>query len=56
MNIKQDLEEEMAKASDDEAKALKAYKDTQKESQESMAAMEKSWNVSAYDTAAAVST
>merc|ERR1719235_1950531 len=31
----------MAKASDDEAKALQAYKDTLKESQESMAAMEK---------------
>merc|ERR1719428_2551606 len=40
-NIKQDLEEEMAKASDDEAKALQAYKDTLKESTESMAAMEK---------------
>merc|ERR1719335_1812342 len=40
-NIKQDLEEEMDKASDDEAKALQAYKDTLKESEESMAAMEK---------------
>merc|ERR1719183_141418 len=40
-NIKQDLEEEMDKAKDDEAKALQAYKDTLKESQESMAAMEK---------------
>merc|ERR1719389_357704 len=40
-NIKQDLEEEMAKASDDEAKALQAYKTTLKESQESMEAMEK---------------
>merc|ERR1719301_479987 len=40
-NIKQDLEEEMAKASDDEAKALQAYKDTLKESTESLAAMEK---------------
>merc|ERR1719191_697181 len=40
-NIKQDLEEEMAKAKDEEAKALQAYKDTLKESQESMAAMEK---------------
>merc|ERR1719389_605088 len=40
-NIKQDLEEEMAKASDDEAKALQAYKDTLKESTESMEAMEK---------------
>merc|ERR1719252_215495 len=39
-NIKQDLEEEMAKASDDEAKALQAYKDTLKESTEAMAAME----------------
>merc|ERR1719321_298688 len=42
-NIKQDLEEEMAKAKDEEAKALQAYKDTLKESQESMAAMEKRW-------------
>merc|ERR1719484_123009 len=40
-NIKQDLEEEMAKGKDEEAKALQAYKDTLKESQESMAAMEK---------------
>merc|ERR1719238_1652559 len=40
-NIKQDLEEEMDKAKADEAKALQAYKDTLKESQESMAAMEK---------------
>jgi hypothetical protein len=40
-NIKQDLEEEMAKGKDDEAKALQAYKDTLKESQESMDAMEK---------------
>merc|ERR1719454_2613608 len=40
-NIKQDLEEEMAKAKDEEAKALQAYKDTLKESQESMDAMEK---------------
>jgi hypothetical protein len=40
-NIKQDLEEEMDKAKDDEAKALQAYKDTLKESQESMDAMEK---------------
>merc|ERR1719331_1918701 len=40
-NIKQDLEEEMAKAQDDEAKALQAYKDTLAESEESMAAMEK---------------
>merc|ERR1740138_718830 len=40
-NIKQDLEEEMAKAKDDEAEALQAYKDTLKESEESMAAMEK---------------
>merc|ERR1719181_1684802 len=40
-NIKQDLEEEMAKAKDEEAKALQAYKDTLKESQESMKAMEK---------------
>merc|ERR1719335_1178190 len=40
-NIKQDLEEEMDKAKDDEAKALQAYKDTLKESTESMAAMEK---------------
>merc|ERR1719201_3235079 len=40
-NIKQDLEEEMAKGKQDEAKALQAYKDTLKESQESMAAMEK---------------
>merc|ERR1719194_328854 len=39
-NIKQDLEEEMAKAKDEEAKALQAYKDTLKESEESMAAME----------------
>merc|ERR1719174_3262990 len=37
-NIKQDLEEEMAKAKDEEAKALQAYKDTLKES---LAAMEK---------------
>jgi chromosome segregation ATPase len=40
-NIKQDLEEEMAKAKDEEAKSLQAYKDTLKESQDSMAAMEK---------------
>merc|ERR1719243_282923 len=40
-NIKQDLEEEMAKAKEEEAKALQAYKDTLKESQDSMAAMEK---------------
>merc|ERR1719305_1378378 len=40
-NIKQDLEEEMDKGKQDEAKALQAYKDTLKESQESMAAMEK---------------
>jgi hypothetical protein len=40
-NIKQDLEEEMAKAKEGEAKALQAYKDTLKESEESMAAMEK---------------
>merc|ERR1719161_1890459 len=40
-NIKQDLEEEMAKGKDEEAKALQAYKDTLKESTESMAAMEK---------------
>jgi hypothetical protein len=40
-NIKQDLEEEMAKGKEEEAKALQAYKDTLKESQESMAAMEK---------------
>jgi hypothetical protein len=40
-NIKQDLEEEMDKGKADEAKALQAYKDTLKESQESMAAMEK---------------
>merc|ERR1719440_2535528 len=40
-NIKQDLEEEMAKAKDEEAKALQAYKDTLKESTESMEAMEK---------------
>merc|ERR1719426_398644 len=40
-NIKQDLEEEMAKGKDEEAKALQSYKDTLKESQESMAAMEK---------------
>merc|ERR1719316_1212856 len=40
-NIKQDLEEEMAKGKDEEAKALQAYKDTLKKSQESMAAMEK---------------
>jgi len=40
-NIKQDLEEEMDKAKDDEAKALQAYKDTLAESEESMAAMEK---------------
>merc|ERR1719375_3011638 len=39
-NIKQDLEEEMDKAKEDEAKALQAYKDTLKESQEAMAAME----------------
>merc|ERR1719454_18263 len=40
-NIKQDLEEEMDKGKQDEAKALQAYKDTLKESQESMDAMEK---------------
>merc|ERR1719181_2001646 len=40
-NIKQDLEEEMAKGKDEEAKALQSYKDTLKESQDSMAAMEK---------------
>merc|ERR1719171_2195226 len=40
-NIKQDLEEEMEKGKADEAKALQAYKHTLKESQESMAAMEK---------------
>merc|ERR1719420_2520856 len=40
-NIKQDLEEEMAKAKDEEAKALQSYKDTLKESTDSMAAMEK---------------
>merc|ERR1719473_1381520 len=40
-NIKQDLEEEMAKGKEDEAKALQAYKDTLKESEESMDAMEK---------------
>merc|ERR1719163_1218811 len=40
-NIKQDLEEEMDKGKEEEAKALQAYKDTLKESQESMDAMEK---------------
>merc|ERR1719375_1450577 len=38
-NIKQDLEEEMAKAKEDEAKALQAYKDTLKKSLDSLAAM-----------------
>merc|ERR1719454_1902518 len=40
-NIKQDLEEEMDKGKDEEAKSLQAYKDTLKESTESMEAMEK---------------
>jgi len=38
-NIKQDLEEEISKAKDQEAKALQAFRDTQKESADSMAAM-----------------
>merc|ERR1719353_2609162 len=38
-NIKQDLEEEISAAKDEEAKALKAYHDTEKESLESLAAM-----------------
>merc|ERR1719321_344491 len=38
-NIKQDLEEEMDKAKQDEAEALQAYKQLLKESQESLAAM-----------------
>jgi len=38
-NIKQDLEEEISKAKDEEAKALQAYHDTEKESLDSLAAM-----------------
>merc|ERR1719238_2630267 len=38
-NIKQDLEEEISAAKDEEAKALQSYHDTEKESQDSMAAM-----------------
>merc|ERR1719161_1850714 len=38
-NIKQDLEEEISKAKDEEAKALQAYHDTEKESLDSIAAM-----------------
>merc|ERR1719420_309346 len=38
-NIKRDLEEEMAKAKEEEAEALAAYKQLLKESQESLAAM-----------------
>merc|ERR1719353_1773098 len=38
-NIKQDLEEEISAAKDEEAKALQAYHDTEKESLESLAAM-----------------
>merc|ERR1719171_1901371 len=38
-NIKQDLEEEISKAKEEEAKALQAYHDTEKESEESMASM-----------------
>merc|ERR1719335_471461 len=38
-NIKQDLEEEISAAKDEEAKALQAYHDTEKESLDSLAAM-----------------
>merc|ERR1719316_2152861 len=38
-NIKQDLEEEISKAKDEEAKALQSYHDTEKESLDSVAAM-----------------
>merc|ERR1719238_758927 len=38
-NIKQDLEEEISKAKTEEAKALQAYHDTEKESLDSLAAM-----------------
>merc|ERR1719409_1664948 len=38
-NIKQDLEEEISAAKDEEAKALQAYHDTEKESLDSMTAM-----------------
>merc|ERR1719159_2411618 len=38
-NIKQDLEEEISKSKDQEAEALQAYHDTEKESLDSLAAM-----------------
>jgi hypothetical protein len=38
-NIKQDLEEEISQSKDEEAKALQAYHDTEKESLESLTAM-----------------
>merc|ERR1719409_962590 len=38
-NIKQDLEEEISKAKEEEAKALQSYHDTEKESLDSLAAM-----------------
>merc|ERR1719313_155347 len=38
-NIKQDLEEEISASKDEEAKALQAYHDTEKESLDSLAAM-----------------
>merc|ERR1719453_1469306 len=38
-NIKQDLEEEISKSKEEEAKALQAYHDTEKESADSIAAM-----------------
>merc|ERR1719487_1462529 len=38
-NIKQDLEEEISKSKEQEAEALQAYHDTEKESLDSLAAM-----------------
>merc|ERR1719161_3531294 len=56
-NIKQDLEEEISKAKDEEAKALQAYHDTEKESLDSIAAMKSkiaSMEVETADTTALV--
>jgi hypothetical protein len=56
-NIKQDLEEEISKAKEEEAKALQAYHDTEKESLDSIAAMKSkiaSMEVETADTTALV--
>jgi hypothetical protein len=56
-NIKQDLEEEASKAKEEEAKALQAYHDTEKESLDSIAAMKSkiaSMEVETADTTALV--